>query len=77
MSFTQIFSLKKFNDRNDKEHDYIGTISNIDTTMGWYYISCLLCRRKVKPQSVPFWCAKCEKKINLHFPRLEVLTLTT
>ena len=26
-----IFFQKKFNDRNDKEHDYIGTISNIDT----------------------------------------------
>ena len=25
------FLSKKFNDRNDKEHDYIGTISNIDT----------------------------------------------
>ena len=55
----------------------IATISNIDTTMGWYYILCVLCERNVKPQARLFWCAKCETKTNLSILKLEALTLTT
>ncbi|KAK9987747.1 hypothetical protein SO802_027986 [Lithocarpus litseifolius] len=50
----------------------VATISNIDTTMGWYYISCVLCGKKVKPQSGSFWCAKCETKTNLPIPRYRI-----
>ena len=45
--------------------------------MGWYYISCVLFGRKVKPQSRLFWLKKYETKTNLSIPRLEALTLTT
>ena len=55
----------------------IAIISNIDTTMGWYYILCVLCERNVKLQVGSFWCAKCKTKINLFIPKLEALTLTT
>ena len=55
----------------------VATISNIDTTMGWYYISCMLCGKKVKSQSRSFWCAKCETNTNLPISRLETHTLTT
>ncbi|XP_065637597.1 replication protein A 70 kDa DNA-binding subunit D-like [Quercus suber] len=40
--------------------------------MGWYYISCVLCGKKVKPQSKSLWCAKCETKTNLPIPRYRI-----
>ena len=55
----------------------IATISNLDTTKGWYYILCILYERNVKPLAGSFWCAKCETKTNLSIPKLEALTLTT
>ncbi|KAL0009125.1 hypothetical protein SO802_010627 [Lithocarpus litseifolius] len=58
--------------KQDVNCNCVATISNIDTTMGWYYISCVLCGKKVKPQSGSFWCAKCETNTNLPIPRYRI-----
>ncbi|KAK4593214.1 hypothetical protein RGQ29_017377 [Quercus rubra] len=63
---TTISEIKKIMwDSDNKETIFTcqGKIINIDIDhSGWYFISCEVCRRKVKSREEFFWCDNCNKK---------------
>ena len=41
----------------------------LETEFGWNYISCQLCKRKVKQQNNMFWCDTCKSESQFPMPR--------
>ena len=53
----------------EKFFTYYVDIVNIETEFGWNYISCQLCKRKVKQQNNMFWCDTRKSESQFPMPR--------
>ncbi|XP_075639104.1 replication protein A 70 kDa DNA-binding subunit B-like isoform X2 [Castanea sativa] len=49
-----------------------GKITKIETGFGWYFMSCEICRRKVKPRGEHLWCDRCNKLAGFPIPRYRI-----
>nr|POF25161.1 putative replication factor a 73 kda subunit [Quercus suber] len=68
MSLAEIKALEWVEGVKERFFTYYADIVNIETEFGWNYISCQLCKRKVKQQNNMFWCNSCNSESQFPMP---------
>ncbi|XP_065624645.1 uncharacterized protein LOC111994371 isoform X1 [Quercus suber] len=68
MSLAEIKALEWVEGVKERFFTCYADIVNIETEFGWNYISCQLCKRKVKQQNNIFWCNSCNSESQFLMP---------
>uniref|UniRef100_A0A7N2M120 Uncharacterized protein n=1 Tax=Quercus lobata TaxID=97700 RepID=A0A7N2M120_QUELO len=68
MSLAEIKALEWVEGVKERFFTCYADIVNIETEFGWNYISCQLCKRKVKQQNNMFWCNSCNSESQFPMP---------
>ncbi|WCJ37843.1 hypothetical protein M5689_018942 [Euphorbia peplus] len=56
---------------NDQEKTFtiLAVINRISEKIGWYYLACDICRKKLKPKEDSFCCDDCDRFARTPIPR--------
>ncbi|XP_065634042.1 uncharacterized protein LOC136069436 isoform X2 [Quercus suber] len=68
MSLAEIKALEWVEGVKERFFTCYADIVNIETEFGWNYISCQLCKQKVKQQNNMFWCNSCNSESQFPMP---------